>query len=942
MCLLRARRAIGAIAFLFGVPILATSALQAQASAPRFDNHAVAPSATAVRTTQAPSIDGRLDDEVWNTAPVISELYQLDPNEGEPVSERTEVRILYDDYNLYIGAWLYDTGPLTGRLGRRDSAWPDTDGLLIFLDSYHDHRTAYRFTLNPSGTRRDEVISGGGGGRGGGGIGGFGGGGGRGGGGRGGSGRGGGGLGGGTGTGTGDATWDPVWESATTVDSEGWYAEMRIPFSQLRYSQGDVQTWGLQIDRRIGRLGEHSSWSFTPRDERATVARFGHLTGVSGIQSSGRLELLPFAAARAEYRDIPRISGVDFDNPFRNGSDYFMNAGMDLKYRLTSNITLDATVNPDFGQVEMDPAEINLTAFETRLGERRPFFVEGAEIFSFGEGGGFGTQLLYTRRIGRVPQLSMPRGTAYSDAPGSTTILGAFKVTGKTPSGWSLGLLDAVTNREKGQYLDSGGTRHERVIEPLSNYFVGRARRDLNEGQSAFGFFGTSVVRRLDGEEALASRLPSTAVTGGIDFRHEWSERAWRFSGQVSSSSVHGDSSAIRRLQRSSARYFHRPDALHLEVDEGATMMAGYSGQMEIAKQSGQWRGSADFTATSPSYEVNDLGFQISADRLELDGSIAYEQPRPGARVRRWDVRAGTRNGWNYGGDRVAKDVNLSGSMQFTSFHGVNARISRTFESWNDRFTRGGPLTIEPAAIGGSLGFNTDNRRQLTFRGGVSLIRDDVGSDRTFVNTALSWRPTDAHEIQIGPSFNRSHTVAQYVTAIDDPTARQTEYRRYVFAPLDQTTFSINTRLSMTFSPALTLEIFAEPFISSGSYDVPIELEASRTFAFREYGSDAVRSADGRYTIDPDGAGPAEPFEIADPDFNYQSLLGNAVLRWEWRPGSTIFVVWQQSRSERLTAALGESGRRPGDFDFEKDTRALFGLDPDNVFMIKFNYWLNR
>ncbi|HUE96049.1 MAG TPA: DUF5916 domain-containing protein, partial [Longimicrobiaceae bacterium] len=700
--------------FLFALPAHAQSA-----NGPLYDDHSQAPSAVAVRAPAAPVIDGRLDDPAWQSAPVISGFYQMEPDEGEPVTQRTEVRILYDDYNLYVGAWMYDTGPISRRLGRRDSAWPDTDAFILFLDTYHDHRTAYRFTVNPSGTKRDETITGGGAGGGPGG----------GGGGRGpGGGGGGGGPGGGgpAGTGFGDTSWDPVWQVETSVDGEGWYAEMRIPFGQLRFRPSEQHSWGLQIDRRIGRRNEHASWAFTPRLERATVARFGHLDGISGIQRSGPIELLPFAVARAEYREIPLDGDVDFANPFRSGSDYYADAGLDLKYRVSSNYTLDATVNPDFGQVEIDPAEINLSAFETRFQERRPFFVDGAEIFQFGGGGGFGSpQILYTRRIGRSPQVPVSASAVYVDLPGNTTILGAAKLTGKTPSGWSLGILDAVTAREEAVFVGSDGVRRKSVAEPPTNYFVARARRDLNEGRTAFGLLTTAVNRRMGEEPAVLGRLPGAAYTGGIDFRHETSDRAWALSGDFSPSYVSGDPGAIVRLQRSSARYYHRPDADHVELDPTATDLRGYAGSLGLSKQSGAWRGNASFGTTSPGYEVNDIGFQTSADRLDLSVNGGYEEIRPGDVLRRWSIRSGGGSGWNYDGDRISTDINLFGNLQFLSYHGINARFGYSFESWDDRLTRGGPVTLSPAGVSGNINLNSDNRRALTVRGGMGFNRGD-------------------------------------------------------------------------------------------------------------------------------------------------------------------------------------------------------------------------
>ncbi|MBI4540810.1 MAG: carbohydrate binding family 9 domain-containing protein, partial [Gemmatimonadetes bacterium] len=323
-------------------------------------DHAAAPVAMATEASATIEVDGQLDEAAWAAAPALTEFTQLDPREGEPVSEPTEVRILYDTDALYVGARLRDSARPSARLGRRDGMIPNSDWFAVALDSYHDHLTSFRFAVNPSGVRRDQVIYGGGSLEGG-----F-------------EGRG------------GDSSWDPVWDVATSVSDSGWVAEMRIPFSQLRFGRQDEQRWGIQLERRINRKQEQALFAFTPKSEAAGVARYGHLQGIQGIRASRKLEVLPYVAAQAERRTVPANPEAGFANPLQNGRDRFSSAGVDLAYRASSNVTVNATLNPDFGQVEVDPAVINLTAFETRFEERRPFFVEGAELFRFGTAGGGG------------------------------------------------------------------------------------------------------------------------------------------------------------------------------------------------------------------------------------------------------------------------------------------------------------------------------------------------------------------------------------------------------------------------------------------------------------------------------------------------------------------------------------------------------------------------
>jgi hypothetical protein len=903
----RAILAVGLLAFFTqGASVVPVSA-QIQ-GADSGDHEHVAPVTRAARTSQPIIIDGVLDEPVWMTAPAISDFIQTVPDEGAPVTERTEVRFLYDDDNIYVGAWLWDEGEVLTRLARRDANVPDADFFVVLFDSYHDHRTAYRFATSPSGMKRDEIVTGG-------------------------YGQGGGGF--------GDTSWDPIWEIRTSITDEGWFVEMRIPFSQLRYRSDDVQTWGLQVERKIRRKGEDTVWAFTPRNQPSGVNRYGHLEGIEGIQQGRRLELLPFVTGRAEYRDIPRSPGAGFDNPFRSGSDLFGNVGMDLKYRIGTNLTLDATVNPDFGQVELDPAVINLTAFETRYSENRPFFVEGAEIFRFGDGGGGGdAQLLYSRRIGRQPQGSVGNGAQYSDVPGAANILGAAKLTGKTADGWSVGILNALSDRAMAPWVDSEGDYFRTEVEPRTNHFAARVRRDLEGGTRAFGVIVTAVNRNLR-TDALESRLRSSGQAAGIDGRIEWGNQAWGLSGRFAGSRVAGSASAIALTQRSSARYMARPDADHLDYDPEATSLEGYFGRLDLDRQSGTWQGGISLSATSPGFEVNDLGFQSAADRIDIGARFGYRQPRAGRHFRSLNLTASSRLLSNFGREALTKEVGLQLNATHMSQNGFNARVSRSFSSWDDRLTRGGPLTLSPAGYSANVGLNTDSRRFIQMRTGFQLSGDDGGASRRSGNLNMTMRFREIYEVQLGTNLSRTHTPAQWVPA--QGSAGGASANRHVFAELDQTTFEVNARLNITFTPDLTFELYAQPFISSGDYGAIRELAAPRTFDFLTYGEDVgtiEREESGQYRISPTGD-PEQYFFVSDRDFNFRSLIGNAVLRWEWRPGSTLYLVWQQNRAERLIAGAGDPEGTYGHFDLAGDSRALFSIHPDNTLMVKVTYWLN-
>ncbi|HSG48570.1 MAG TPA: DUF5916 domain-containing protein, partial [Longimicrobiales bacterium] len=499
---------------LVALGIFAPRPVSAQAGAPP-DTHVTGrPMHEAVRTPMEIRIDGVLDEAAWAEAPVIDRFTQVDPEEGQPASERTEARILYDTEAIYIGVRLHDRGPIQSRLGRRDMSLMDSDWFGVVIDSYHDHRTGFTFDVNPAGVQRDAVKS----------V------------------RGDGGEG-------DDNSWDAVWDVATTVDDGGWTAEYRIPFSQIRFSRDPEQVWGILLERLIGRRAEYSTTTYTPKTQRGGIPTYGHLLGISQIEQGNTLEFLPYVVARTERVDRG-------DNPFRSDAENFGSAGVDLRWRATSTLTLNATINPDFGQVEVDPAVINLGVYETFFEEKRPFFVEGSEIFDFGRNTS-GGQMFYSRRIGRAPQLSAP-GPA--DAPDGTTILGAAKFTGKTAGGWSLGLIEAVTAEETARFRDPGtGVDGDFTVEPLSNYLVARGRRDLRGGQSAVGFMLTAANRRLNSPVAEAL-LRSGAYAGGVDFRHEFRNRAWVVQGSAAWSHIRGTPEALVRVQRAGNHFFQRPD----------------------------------------------------------------------------------------------------------------------------------------------------------------------------------------------------------------------------------------------------------------------------------------------------------------------------------------------------------------------------------------------
>jgi hypothetical protein len=864
------------------------------------------PEVEAARRVGPIELDGRLDEPAWQAAAPAGDLIQSQPNEGEPATQRTEVRFLFDDDAIYIGARMYDDLGAAGvqtRLVRRDGS-ADSDELQIVFDTFHDHLGRTVFGINPSGVKGDALGPGGA---------------------------------------SVDESWDPVWEVKTRIDSLGWTAEIRIPFSQLRFPRDSLQTWGLQIERLVTRLHEDSQWAFWRLNESGGPSRYGHLTGLEIHANPARAELLPYVVGRSV-----NVRPADPDNPFREPHELDYRMGLDLKYLLTSNLTLTATVNPDFGQVEVDPAVVNLSAFETYYPELRPFFVEGSGLIRFGSLWCFfcsNTQslsLFYSRRIGRVPQGAAAAADAgdYADVPENTTILGAAKVTGRTAGGWSVGVLDAVTRREHAAVMGSDGSLSSVEVEPFSNYFVGRLAKDFREGNLQVGGMFTSVVRDLNGP-ALRSRLNSHAEAFGLESELWWGQRTYHLLTSLAVSQIAGDSSAILRAQHSSARYFQRPDrqnggnGLFTDAyDPSLTAMRGFAAYARLAKESGDWLGEIGTNIRSPGFEVNDLAFLTRADYVWMNGNVARQFTEPRGIYRSMLFIAGGQQQYNFDGDLTDRQIQGFFDIELPNYWEIATFMIHRFPVFDDRLTRGGPVVRRPGLNYWLFEVSTDSRKNLVLSTEPTYDCNTEGACEYSVNLDITFRPASNVSISLGPMFDHSESSAQYVTAVDDPTAAAFYGRRYVFADLEMRSISMNTRLNVTFTPTLTLEVFAQPLISSVRYTNFKEFDAPRRLAKSVYGKDVgtISRGESTYTVDPDGGGPAEPFTFDDPDFNFRSLRGNAVLRWEFHPGSTLYLVWTQSRSD--TAPVG-------DLNFDRDIDALFDAHPDNIFLVKVNYWLD-
>jgi len=887
------KHAVLAALLLMARPALAQSGTGVHPTSP--------PAVTAVPLAGAVHLDGRLDEEAWRAAPAATEFRQSEPREGEPATQRTEVRFLFDGENLYIGARMFDERGAAGvqtRLVRRDGQ-VDSDYLELIFDTFHDHLGRAFFLVNPSGVKADSYAPGGSGG---------------------------------------DASWDPVWDVETTIDSLGWTAEMRIPFSQLRYPRDPRQTWGLQIWRQVNRLNELSQWSFWQRNEVGGAPRFGHLEGLEITSSPQRAELLPYVVGRSSHVPV-----ADANDPFADPHAWSYRLGADAKVLLTSNLTLNATVNPDFGQVEVDPAVVNLSAFETFFDERRPFFIESSGLFQFGGLNCYfcsnvsGLSLFYPRRVGRQPQaagLAFQAGP-YADVPEASAILGAAKVTGRTPSGWSLGLLEAVTRREHATVQVDDTTRTSVQVEPFTNYFVGRVAKDLRGGATQLRGIGTSVIRDV-GDPALAARLNRHAEGVGVETDSWFASRTYRLMATLAFSQIAGDSQAVLRAQQSSARYFQRPDRgqggnglFSDRYDSSLTAMRGWALYTRFSRESGNWLFETSVNARSPGFEVNDLAFLSRADYVWMNANLFRQFLKPTSWYRQLFFIAGGQQQYNFDGDLTDRQVQAFGQIQLRNYWYMSSFVIYRTQVFEDRLTRGGPVVRRPASTFLSLNISTDSRKAVVLNTNPSQGCSEEGACSRSINLDVTFHPASNVAISVGPAFDHSETRAQYVTTVDDPTATAFYGRRYVFADLTQKTVSMDTRLNITFTPTLTLEVFAQPLLVSGRFANYKEFVAPRVLDKRVY--ENVFEAGDVVTVDPDGTGPAASFPFDKPDFTFRSLRGNAVLRWEYRPGSTLYLVWTQSRTSEEVL---------GDLRFRRDVDALFQAPAENVFLIKASYWI--
>ena len=844
----------------------------------------------ATQVTVPPVINGVIDDEAWQSGDWAGGFTQNQPYNGKPETQRTEFKIVFDDNNLYVAIKAYDTAPdsIVNRLTRRDEA--DGDLVGIILDSFHDLRTGFLFGVSSAGVKYDQMFV--------------------------------------NDSGNGDSSWDPNWWVKTSVNKEGWVAEMKIPFSQVRFDKNSGEVWGLDVARILYRKNEQCFWQHIPRDAPGLIHLFGELKGLDRIKPRKIFDVTPYGVAKTEtFQAVP-------ENPFQaKGKLSKLNGGIDAKIGVTNNMTMDLTINPDFGQVEADPSVVNLSAYETFFSERRPFFIEGNNITNFGLGigdGGVGNDnLFYSRRIGRQPQVypNMKDGW-YADIPTRTNILGAVKLTGKTKDGLSIGIVEAMTSEEKAD-IDTIGGRKLSTVEPLTNYFVGRVQKDINNGNTLIGGIFTSTNRELNAD--VSDLLHKAAYTGGVDFTQYFKNKSWMFNLNTAFSLVEGSKKAITNTQESSAHYFQRPDKNYALLDTNRTSLEGAGGRMQIMKLNGHWNFLGAVLWKTPGFETNDLGYMRVTDQVLSVLWAGYSQFNPKGIYKSFNLNSDFFAVNNFGGNWIGGGYEWNANINLKNFWNIFTGGSLSTPSISTDMLRGGPSMKMPGNINSRLGFSTDSRKKLTFNVYANISKGfENSNDNIYTQVDISYKPSNYIVFTISPGYNKSYSELQYVT--------QTDFNgspRYIFASINQKTISTSFRVNLNLSPNLTFQYWGQPFVATGKYYdhkfIVQPMSDSYHSRFWTYSPSQISYDGSQYNVDENVDGKTD-YTIAKSDFNVKQFLSNLVVRWEYSPGSTVFLVWSQTRSYYTDS---------GQMDFFNNVGDLFNKGknvPHNVFLIKFSY----
>ncbi|WP_299671243.1 DUF5916 domain-containing protein [uncultured Polaribacter sp.] len=842
---------------------------------------------TTKKLVKTPVIDGLISEDAWDVVPWSSDFTEKTPDEGTPPTHQTKFKVMYDAKFLYVAIRALDKDPglIQQRLSRRDGFAGDRVNVII--DSYHDKRTAFVFTTTAAGVKGEEIATQNGN--------------------------------------NWDESWNPIWYTNANVDEKGWTAEMKIPFSQLRFGDDNEQIWGFNINRTIFRLQERSLWQRIPNDQAGFISEAGELHGLVNLKSQKQLEIQPFTVL--QYDSYPAETG----NPYRDGSDFKINGGLDAKIGITNDLTLDLTINPDFGQVEADPGAIALDGFQIFFQEQRPFFVENKNIFDFEFANG-SDNLFYSRRIGRNPHRNANLATGeFAEVPQNSTILGAAKFSGKTKNGWSIGLLESVTANEFAEIKQTDEDTREEIVEPLTNYFVVRAQKDFNERNSYLGGIFTATNRNLDGN---FTELHKAAYTGGIDFRHTWRKREFYVEGNAIMSRVSGSEEAIENTQRSITRLFQRTDASHVAVNQTRTSLTGTGGRIEAGKQGGgNWRYNGGFVWRSPELELNDVGFLRQTDEMIqfVEGRYLWQVPKGIYRDIRINLEQSSR--YDFGGNLNRVRYELEGNVNWKNNWWTEVGMGASSQIHRNAFLRGGPRwrAADDRYMYGFFG--SDRSKKFSFTLGYVAVRSDeeVFTRNRYV-FRMNYQPFDSFSMSLDNELEKTEDKTQYVTTTDFGNLK-----RYILGNIKNDTWSTTLRLNYSLNPNFSVQFYGQPFISRGRYSdfnfVNNPTASSINDRVNVYNENQISfgvnaNGDEAFLID-ENLNSNTDYTFEKPDFSFVQLQTNLVVRWEYIPGSELFFVW----------ARGSSGIQSSENSLrESINNQVFDIPAQDTFLIKATY----
>jgi len=829
-------------------------------------------------TTDKPTIDGVLNDECWKTGEWASDFTQWVPKEGAKPSQKTEVKILYDDKNIYVAIRAYDNEPekMIRKAGKRDEFAGDQTG--ITFDSYHDHRTGFEFDLTSAGQKIDLVL---------------------------------------TNPSNADFNWNAVWYGKTGIEDSAWTAEFEIPLSQLRYSSDKEQVWGMHCWRWIDRLQEESDWEIQSSTSPGILYQFGELRGIMNLPQSSRIEIMPYTLGKLNtFKSDPQ-------NPYTDkGRKYFGNIGLDAKIGLSSNFTADITVNPDFGQVESDPSVINLSAFETFYEERRPFFLEGRNIFSYDFDN---CSVFYSRRIGHTPSFTPSlNSNQYMDFPDNTIILSAVKLSGKTANGLSIGILESLTANENAK-IDSAGIVKNTKVEPLTNYLLARVQQDYDNGNTILGGIFTSTNRIFN--EPYLDFLNHNALTGGLDLLYQWADKEYFVDAKVFGSTINGSPESIKNLQTSSAHYYQRPDANYLHFDSSLTQLSGYGGRIRIGKGSkGNFRYSTGLHWRSPGLDLNDMGYMQTADDVEQENALSYFIMQPESIFRTYSIGLTQYNDWNFGKEHLYSGAILNIYLEFLNKWAISNSVNYQSQTLDTHILRGGYSMLVPAIWTNNFYLRTDPSEKMffdlnyTFSEGVNKW-----SKYYYIQPEYNIMPINTLKLSISVNYSNNLNNLQYVDAKSVDGSE-----RYILGKITQQTLGMTFRIDYNITTELSIQYYASPFASVGKYSEFKSVTNPRAADYADrYTKLNPALRNNNYDVT-ENNNPQAHYQFANPDFNFFQFRSNLVLRWEYRPGSQLYLVWSQDRTNYIM---------PGDNSVYDAMSSLKNVYPNNIFLIKFNYW---